>query len=122
MAYESVNPYDGKTVKKFEELSNDQLEAKIKAATDCFQVWKKKSYAERAVIIAKAGELMRTHVDQFAKHATTEMGKLINEARGEVKFSADILTYYAKTVRNFSHPLNSIRLMVKPTWKAARLA
>jgi len=105
MAYESVNPYDGKSLKKFEELTNEQLETKIAAAAVCYQTWKKKSYQERAVIVAKAGELMRTHVDQFAKHATLEMGKLINESRGEVKFSADILTYYAKNAETFLAPV-----------------
>jgi hypothetical protein len=29
--------------------------------------------------------------DKFAKNSTLEMGKLINESRGEVKFSANIL-------------------------------
>jgi len=105
MAYESVNPNDGKLVKKFEELSNDQLEAKIAVANTCYQTWKKKTYAERAVIVSKAADLIRANVDKFAKHATIEMGKLINESRGEVKFSADILTYYAKNAEAFLAPV-----------------
>ena len=32
MAYESINPYDGKTVKKFHELTDAQLETKIATA------------------------------------------------------------------------------------------
>ena len=102
MAYESVNPNDGKTVKTFPELTDAQLETKIATAAACYQTWKKKSYHERAAIIGKAAKLMQENVDKFAKHATIEMGKLINEARGEVKFSADILAYYAKNARKFS--------------------
>jgi len=105
MAYESVNPNDGTTVKKFEELTDDQLEAKITTAEACYKTWKKKSYSERAVIICKAAKLMQENVDRFAKHATIEMGKLINEARGEVKFSADILAYYAKNAESFLAPV-----------------
>jgi succinate-semialdehyde dehydrogenase/glutarate-semialdehyde dehydrogenase len=67
MAYESVNPFDGKSVKKFETLTDEQLESKIKTATACYQTWKKKSYAERAHIVAKAAKLMRENVDKFAK-------------------------------------------------------
>ncbi len=48
---------------------------------------------------------MLANVDRFAKHATLEMGKLINESRAEVKFSADILAYYAKNGERFLAPV-----------------
>src|SRR5580704_5181604 len=105
MAYESVNPFDGKSVRKFDELTDAQLEAKIAKATSCYETWKEKSYAERAVIVAKAAQLMHTHVDRFAKHSTVEMGKLINESRGEVRFSAAILAYYANNAERFLAPV-----------------
>ena len=105
MAYESVNPNDGKTLKTFPELSDAQLEKKISTAVETYKTWKKTTYAERAVIVAKAAELMHANVDKFAKHATIEMGKLINESRGEVKFSADILAYYAKNAERFLAPV-----------------
>ena len=105
MAYESINPFDGKSVKKFDELTDAQLEARIAKAMSCYETWKKKSYAERTMIVAKAAELMHTHVDKFAKHSTVEMGKLINESRGEVRFSADILGYYANNAERFLAPV-----------------
>ena len=104
MAYESINPYNGKTIKKFDELNDEQLEKKIATATKTYETWKKLSYAKRAVIVAKAAELMRAQVDKFAHLASLEMGKLIYEARGEVKFSADILAYYAKNAERFLAP------------------
>jgi succinate-semialdehyde dehydrogenase/glutarate-semialdehyde dehydrogenase len=104
MAYESINPYDGKTVKKFHELTDAQLETKIATAAKTYETWKKTSYAKRAVVVAKAAELMHAQVDKFAHLASLEMGKLINEARGEVKFSADILAYYAKNAERFLAP------------------
>jgi succinate-semialdehyde dehydrogenase/glutarate-semialdehyde dehydrogenase len=105
MAYESINPFDGKSVKHFEELTNEELEAKIAKAANCYQTWKMKSYAHRAGIVAKAAELMLANVDKFAKHATIEMGKLINEARGEVSFSANILAYYARNSERVLAPV-----------------
>jgi succinate-semialdehyde dehydrogenase/glutarate-semialdehyde dehydrogenase len=105
MAYESINPFDGKSIKKYDGLTDEQLEAKIAKAANCYEIWKRKSYRERAEIVAKAAELMGTNIDGFAKHATLEMGKLINEARGEVKFSADILAYYAKNAERFLAPV-----------------
>lgn len=104
MAYQSINPNTGKLVKSFEHLTHPQLETKLAAAVSCFQAWKNTSYAERAVILNKAAALMHAHVDDFAKLATLEMGKRIDEARGEVKFSGDILAYYAKHAEAFLAP------------------
>jgi succinate-semialdehyde dehydrogenase / glutarate-semialdehyde dehydrogenase len=105
MTYQSLNPATGKLLKKFEELTDKQLETKIAAAATCFETWRHKSYAERAVIVAKAAAIMATKVDEFAHTMTLEMGKRINEARGEVEFSAQILAYYAKNAERFLAPV-----------------
>lgn len=104
MTYQSVNPNSGKLLKSFEHLNNAQLEKSLAQADHCFQSWKKTSYAERAVIVNKASALLHAHVDEFAKLETLEKGKRINEARGEVEFSADILAYYAKNAETFLAP------------------
>jgi len=105
MAYQSVNPNDGKVLKTFEHLSSAQLEQALATAQTCFQAWKRTSYAERAAVLDKAAQLLREQVDGFARLATLEMGKRIAEARGEVKFSADILAYYAKNAEAFLAPV-----------------
>jgi succinate-semialdehyde dehydrogenase / glutarate-semialdehyde dehydrogenase len=105
MSYQSINPSDGKTIKKFEELTDAQLEKAISTAAACFEQWRKKSYVERAVIVNKAAELMAANVDKLARLATIEMGKRISEARGEVTFSSHILTYYAKNAEKFLAPV-----------------
>ena len=103
-AYQSVNPYDGKTLKTFEVLTDVQLEAAIKTAATCFETWRQTTFAERAIIVAKAAALMRAHVDEFARPVTLEMGKRLTEARGEVALSADIIDYYAKHAEGFLAP------------------
>ena len=55
-------------------------------------------------IVAKAGEILQSKADEFARTMTLEMGKRINEARGEVEFSANILAYYAKNAERFLAP------------------
>jgi len=104
MEYESVNPNNGKTVQTFKTLTDAELETKLAMASKTYAEWKKTPYADRATIVAKAAELMHADIDKFAKHATLEMGKLINESRGEVKYSADILAYYAKNGEKFLAP------------------
>ena len=105
MSYQSINPNDGKTLKTFEHLSKTQLESSLASAESCFQTWKQTSYQERAAIVKKAAKLLHARVDDFAKLATLEMGKRIDEARGEVKFSADILSYYADHAEDFLKPV-----------------
>ena len=105
MAYQSINPFNGKTVQTFETVSDSELEDKLAAAACAFQKWRKIGYAERAKIVAKVGELMLTHVDDLARTMTLEMGKRISEARGEVDFSARILSYYAKNAEKFLAPV-----------------
>jgi len=104
MAYQSINPNDGKLLKSFEHLTPAQLEKSLAGAQHCYQTWKHRTYAERAVVLNKAAALLHAHVDDFAKLETLEMGKRINEARGEVKFSGDILAYYAQHAESFLAP------------------
>ena len=104
MAYSSVNPFNGKLLQSFDQLTDKQLEEKLVAAENCYKTWKHTSYADRAKIVAKAAKLLGERVDEFAHTMTLEMGKRIDEARGEVKFSADILAYYAKNAERFLAP------------------
>jgi succinate-semialdehyde dehydrogenase/glutarate-semialdehyde dehydrogenase len=104
MSYQSVNPSNGIVLKKFKELSDAQLEIAIKTAATCFETWRHKAFAERAIIVTKAATIMRERADEFAKPVTLEMGKLIAESRGEVALSADILDYYAWNAEDFLAP------------------
>ena len=96
MSYQSVDPNTGKVVKSFEHMSTAQLQHALATAETCFRSWKTTSHAERGAVLSRAAVLLRAHVDEFASLETLEMGKRIDEARGEVVFSADILSYYAQ--------------------------
>lgn len=105
MTYQSLNPFDGTLVESFADLGDAALETKITAADACFQTWRHTSYADRATIIAKAGEILHARADEFARIMTMKMGKRIGEARGEVEFSARIMAYYAKNAERFLAPV-----------------
>ena len=101
MSYQSVNPSDGKTLKTFAEHTDDQLETALQTAATCFESWRRTTFAERAVVAAKAAAIMRARIDEFARPVTLEMGKLFAQARGEVILSADIIDYYAMNAERF---------------------
>jgi succinate-semialdehyde dehydrogenase/glutarate-semialdehyde dehydrogenase len=100
----AITPYDGKIMKTLEGLPDGQIETALKAASTCFKNWRYTTLAERAAVVAKAALIMRTRVDEFARLVTLEMVKLIDQARGEVVLSADIIDYYAKTAEFFMAP------------------
>ena len=104
MNYQSVNPFNGKILQTFDELTDLELEKALESATTSFEAWRHTSFADRAAIVSKAAEIMRKHIEEFARPMTLEMGKLIGEARGEVLLSADILEYYAMNAENFLAP------------------
>jgi succinate-semialdehyde dehydrogenase/glutarate-semialdehyde dehydrogenase len=105
MTYQSTNPASGRVLQTFEEISDTELESKLAAAALCYETWRHKSYAERAVIVAKVGVLMHEKVEELARIMTLEMGKRIAEARGEVEFSSRILAYYAENSERFLAPV-----------------
>ena len=96
MLYQTINPFDGKLIKSFDAMSDNDIQEKTKMAQICFETWRHLPFHERAKIIHLASELLRAQADHFAHIITLEMGKRIDEARGEVAFSARILEYYAK--------------------------
>ena len=105
MTYQSTNPYNGKVLKTFEEISDAQLETKLQRAADCFEnEWRATPFAQRSAILSRAAALLRERSQEFAELITLEMGKLIRQSRGEVALSAAILDYYADHAEGFLAP------------------
>lgn len=104
MTYQSLNPFNGTLIENFTDLSDVDFEVKLTAAQTCFETWRDTSYAERAVIIARAADLLDERAEELARTMTLEMGKRIGEALGEVAFSARIMRYYAKNAERFLAP------------------
>jgi succinate-semialdehyde dehydrogenase/glutarate-semialdehyde dehydrogenase len=96
MAYATVNPASGETLARFEPVDDNKLDALIERADRAFTKWREWTVADRAAVVARAGDLMRERGDDFARLITVEMGKLIGESKSEVKLASAILRYYAK--------------------------
>jgi len=101
MAYKTVNPYTGETIKSFDEISKEALDDKLQKAAACFETWRKTSFEERKKVVQKIAGLMRERSDALAALITLEMGKRIKESKGEVELSASIYEYYANNAEQF---------------------
>jgi succinate-semialdehyde dehydrogenase / glutarate-semialdehyde dehydrogenase len=105
MAYRSVNPFNGSVLKSFDDTTDAALEASIVLAERSFiNEWSTKPIAQRAKVLKRSARLLRERADELARYVTVEMGKLWNEAKGEVALSADILDYYADHGAEFLAP------------------
>jgi succinate-semialdehyde dehydrogenase/glutarate-semialdehyde dehydrogenase len=105
MSYQTINPASGEVLQSFPDIADAALETVLATAQSAYEIWRHKTYAERAVIIGKAAELLHKDAESFAHTMTLEMGKRISEARGEVEFSSRILAYYAKNAEKFLAPV-----------------
>jgi len=105
MSYQTINPASGEVLQSFPDISDAALEKVLAGAADAYEIWRHKTYDERAKIISKAAQLLHEQNEAFAHTMTLEMGKRISEARGEVDFSSRILAYYAKNAEKFLAPV-----------------
>lgn len=95
MSYKSTNPYTGEVVATFETLTDEQLEGKLQKAHEAFQLWKNKTFEERAAVLRRAAELVIERRDELASYNTIETGKLFMESAWEMNICADMFNYYA---------------------------
>ncbi len=96
MPYSTTNPATGETEREFDELTEDQVDAAVQGAHEAFLLWRARPIEDRTKIVERVGELMLERREELAQLITREMGKLIEEARGEVDLAASIFAHYAK--------------------------
>jgi succinate-semialdehyde dehydrogenase / glutarate-semialdehyde dehydrogenase len=94
--YAVVDPATGETVKTYETIGDDALKDAIGRAHAAHPDWGRgATVEERAKIIGRVGELHSERRQELAEIIVREMGKPIEQALGEVDFSAAIYQYYA---------------------------
>jgi succinate-semialdehyde dehydrogenase/glutarate-semialdehyde dehydrogenase len=68
----------------------------IDAAAKAMPAWAKRTAKERAVILRRFAELMLANADDLAIIMTSEQGKPLAEAKGEVAYAASFLEWFAE--------------------------
>ena len=100
----TVNPANGELVREFNPMSDEQVDHAVFDADQAFQLWRERPVSERVAVLARAADLMLERIDELSGLVTLEMGKLRNEARGEVHLSAEIFRYYADNAAKLLAP------------------
>ena len=101
MPIASVNPATGETLKTFDPLSDEEVEARLDRAAQAFASYRLTSFTERASWMRAAADILDTEVDDVAAVVTAEMGKTLKAAAAEVKKCATGCRFYAEHAEAF---------------------
>jgi acyl-CoA reductase-like NAD-dependent aldehyde dehydrogenase len=93
---EVVNPATEETVDSVPASKPEDVELAVATAKRAFGDWSKTDVEKRAAILAKAADLIQTNAKHLAATLTSEQGKPIAEAMGEVTHLAHGVHYYAE--------------------------
>ena len=94
--YTVTDPATGELVEEIPNTTDDEVRAAIERVHRGYLAWRTRPVAERAEIVLRAAELFAERADELAAIMTLEMGKRINEGRGEVGVVVDIFRYYGE--------------------------
>ena len=83
--FQTVNPATGEPGRSYDQHSLDDAHAAAAAAHKAFLDWRRTSFADRAAVVRKAGELLRARKDEYARLMTEEMGKTLDDGRAEIE-------------------------------------
>jgi len=92
----TVNPTTGETLKTFEPYDDAEIERRIALADEAFGSFRRTSLDERAVLVRRFADLLEEDRPSLAETMTTEMGKPVVQARGEITKCAAGLRFYAE--------------------------
>jgi succinate-semialdehyde dehydrogenase/glutarate-semialdehyde dehydrogenase len=97
----TINPATGEPGRSYDQHSMGEAHTVAAAAHVEFLKWRRTSFAERARIVRKAGEILRARSAEFARLMTEEMGKTISDGRAEVEKCAVNCDWFADRAEGY---------------------
>lgn len=90
-----TDPATQEVIAKVPQTTDDEINQAVAAAQTAFQTWRKTPITTRARIFLKYQALIREHMDELAGILTTEQGKTIADARGDVFRGLEVVEHAA---------------------------
>src|SRR5437870_450132 len=101
MSIASINPATGELTKRFDSHTDCELERALARAVSAFGKHRRSSFAERAVKLQHAAEVLEKDREHLARIITTEMGKLLRGSIEEIEKCARGCRFYAEHGEKF---------------------
>ena len=93
------NPFDGSTLGMVPDMGEVETKMAIEAASKAFESWKLSTAGERSQLLRKWYELQLANLEDLAKLLTLEQGKPLTEARGEIRYGASFVEWFAEEAK-----------------------
>ena len=111
------NPADGSIVGSVPDMGAAETRRAIEAANAALPAWRALPAKERSKILRKWFDLIVANADDLALILTTEQGKPLAEARGEIVYGASFVEWFAEEAKRvygdvIPSPTNDRRLIV----------
>jgi succinate-semialdehyde dehydrogenase/glutarate-semialdehyde dehydrogenase len=90
------NPATGGVIGAIPKMGTGETRRAIEAANRALPAWRGKLAKERAAILRKWFELMMANQDDLGLIMTTEQGKPLAEAKGEIAYAASFIEWFAE--------------------------
>lgn len=94
-----IDPANQAVLGTVPDMGTAETRAAIEAANAAFGPWKKKTHAERAAVLERWHALMIENLEDLAVLVTMEQGKPLEEARGEIRYGAAFVKWFAEESR-----------------------
>ena len=98
---QTVNPATGEPGRSYDQHTLEEAQAAAAAGHKAFLEWRRTSFADRAAIVRKAGELLRARKDEHARLMTEEMGKPLDDGRAEIEKCASNCDWFAEHAEEY---------------------
>lgn len=91
-----TNPFDGSVLAIVPDMGVEDVLPVVAAADEAFHLWKNKTADDRSVLVRQWYDLVVENEDDLAQLITFEQGKPIQEAKGEIKYAASFMAWFAE--------------------------
>jgi aldehyde dehydrogenase (NAD+) len=90
---ENINPATGESLGEVTQSTPHDVDRAVQAASVAYRKWRLVPAPQRAQILYRVGQLLKERKEHIARILTQEMGKVLEEARGEVQEAIDMAFY-----------------------------
>lgn len=91
-----TNPASGATVMEVADMGAAETRRAIEAAGRALPAWRARTAKDRAAVLRRWFDLILLHTEDLALLMTSEQGKPLAEARGEVAYGASFVEWFAE--------------------------
>ncbi|GBF50006.1 succinate-semialdehyde dehydrogenase [Leptospira ryugenii] len=93
------NPSTRSTIGTIPKSGTQETESAIRSAQSALYLWKKTTAKERSQILRKWFQLMIENADDLARILTSEQGKPLAEAKGEILYAASYIEWFSEEAK-----------------------